>query len=167
MSTSLSHHKNGNGSLDTENITSSGALTSVASLKSIPTSTACERSSFPTCIVSAFERFGLPAMDEACYDEFDEPPPPGLEEGSAPVYLLKQIKLRPSNYDECTHKVGEYVALALFRQKLHDDVLKEWGSSLLDVASDCFLARSALRKSFQFDSAEDSDKRHCNDIYEV
>eukprot|EP00268_Persea_americana_P050326 TRINITY_DN5463_c1_g1_i13.p1 TRINITY_DN5463_c1_g1~~TRINITY_DN5463_c1_g1_i13.p1 ORF type:complete len:1390 (+),score=293.65 TRINITY_DN5463_c1_g1_i13:255-4424(+) len=166
LSTSPSPLKNGSGSLVMENVTSSGALASISSSKSILPFTACEKSSFSTCIASAFERLGLPAMDEACYDEFDEPPPPGLEEGSVSVDLLQQVKFRPSNYDECTQKVGEYVALALFRQKLHDDVLKEWGPSLLDVASDCFLSRSVLRKNYQFDAAEASDERHWpNNIY--
>lgn len=168
LSTSPSPLKNGSGSLDMENVTSSGARTSVSSSKSILPLTAREKSSFSTCIASAFERFGLPAMDEAGNDEFDEPPPPGLEEGSVSVDLLQQVKFRPSNYDECTQKVGEYVALALFRQKLHHDVLKEWGPSLLDVASDCFLSRSVLRKNYQFDAAEASDERHRpNNIYGV
>ncbi|XP_058107025.1 uncharacterized protein LOC131250752 [Magnolia sinica] len=80
------------------------------------------------------EKLALPTVGEVYDQEFDEPPPPGLEEESRPLNLLHHSKFRPVKLNECISKIGKYVALALCRQKLHDDVLSKWRASHVDAA---------------------------------
>ncbi|XP_057969195.1 histone-lysine N-methyltransferase ATXR7 [Malania oleifera] len=63
----------------------------------------------------------------------DEPLPPGFE-GSSWIAPRLICKFRPSRSGECLPKIGKYVAIAMCRQKLHDDVLREWKSLFVDGA---------------------------------
>ncbi|XP_077231567.1 histone-lysine N-methyltransferase ATXR7-like isoform X2 [Tasmannia lanceolata] len=118
--------------------------------------------SFSRRTVSAFERLGLPMVEEVVDHEFNEPPPPGLEEGSMLLDPLLKIKFRPSKVDECIPKMGIYVAMALCRQKIHDDVLDKWRTSLYDAALHrYFLSWCALRKNHESDVSEVSNRTQC------
>ncbi|XP_059638347.1 histone-lysine N-methyltransferase ATXR7 isoform X2 [Cornus florida] len=66
--------------------------------------------------------------------EIDELLPPGFEDNSSPPVPSGTHKFRPSRPDECIPKIGEYVSMAMCRQKLHDEILREWKSLFVDTA---------------------------------
>ncbi|XP_077212397.1 histone-lysine N-methyltransferase ATXR7-like isoform X2 [Tasmannia lanceolata] len=118
--------------------------------------------SFSTRTVSVFERLGLPMVEEVIDHEFDEPPPPGLEEGSMLLDPPLKIKFRPSKAGENIPKIGIYVAMALCRQKIHDDVLDKWKFSLYDAALHrYFLSWCALRRNHESDVSEVPNRTQC------
>ena len=78
--------------------------------------------------------------------------PPGFEENLRRIFPPCSSKFRPSRLVECNPKITEYVASALCRQKLHDEVLEEWKSSFLDSAfNQVFMS---IKKHFQSDGHE-------------
>ncbi|KAI3931953.1 hypothetical protein MKW98_012363 [Papaver atlanticum] len=88
---------------------------------------------------SAFEKLGLPVVDVVDDQDFDEPPPPGLDESYVYADPSQSIKYRPSKSDESVSKMGEFVSLAMFRQKLHKDVLGKWRSTVFSSSlHQCF-----------------------------
>lgn len=75
-----------------------------------------------------------PPMTNILEDEIDdELPPPGVEAGATTESstLFKKYKIWSSGPNEDIAVLGKYVALAVCRQKLHDEFLKEWRSSHL------------------------------------
>ncbi|KAI3992108.1 hypothetical protein MKX01_014999 [Papaver californicum] len=98
---------------------------------------------------SAFEKLGLPVVDVVDDQDFDEPPPPGLDESYVYAEPSQNIKYRPSKSDESVSKMGEFVSLAMFRQKLHKDVLGKWRSTVFSSSlHQCFLTwRASQHKS--------------------
>ncbi|CAJ2637688.1 unnamed protein product [Trifolium pratense] len=89
--------------------------------------------------------------------------PPGFEKNSQTIFPHCNSKFRPSRLVECNPKITEYVAAALCRQKLHDEVLEEWKFSILD---------STIKKKFQSRGHEkrksfNSSKEHLNDATSV
>ncbi|KAI5427933.1 hypothetical protein KIW84_033091 [Lathyrus oleraceus] len=58
--------------------------------------------------------------------------PPGFEKNSQIIFPPYNSKFQPSRIVECNPKITEYVAVALCRQKLHDEVLEKWKLSILD-----------------------------------
>ncbi|XP_010270652.1 PREDICTED: histone-lysine N-methyltransferase ATXR7 isoform X2 [Nelumbo nucifera] len=104
---------------------------------------------------SAIERLCLQVADVIDNPEFDEPSPPGVEDNSRSIVLLPNVKVRPAKSDEYVPKIGLYVALALCRQKLHDDVIQECGSSISDAALwQCFQSWYS-RKNYEYDATEE------------
>ncbi|KAI3972794.1 hypothetical protein MKX01_019452 [Papaver californicum] len=95
---------------------------------------------------SAFEKLGLPVVDVVDDQNFDELPPPGLDESYVYADPSQNIKYRPSKSDEFVSKMGEFVSLAMFRQKLHKDVLGKWRSTIFSSSlHQCFLTWRASR----------------------
>ncbi|XWS20802.1 hypothetical protein CRYUN_Cryun30bG0000900 [Craigia yunnanensis] len=92
-----------------------------------------------TFMAGAFKRLFAHVGDVINEEEVDEPPPPGLEVNPRTLIPSHICKFRPSTSDECSPKIGEYVAMAMCRQKLYDDVLREWRSSFVDASLDQFL----------------------------
>ncbi|CAK8531800.1 unnamed protein product [Lathyrus sativus] len=93
--------------------------------------------------------------------------PPGFENNSQIIFPPYNSKFRPSRIVECNPKITEYVAVALCRQKLHDEVLEKWKLSILDstfkqvLMSSCTIkkncqSRGHERKSFG------ANKEHLN-----
>ncbi|XP_072091442.1 histone-lysine N-methyltransferase ATXR7 isoform X4 [Arachis hypogaea] len=76
---------------------------------------------------NAFEELcgGVEVVDEGEIGEL----PPGFEENSHTIFPPPNLKIRPSRVAECNPKITEYVATALCRQKLHNEVLEEWKSA--------------------------------------
>ena len=72
-------------------------------------------------------------------EEINEPLPPGFEDNPKTIFPLHISKFRPSRSDECIPKIGEYVAMAMCRQKLHDDVLRGWKYMFMDAYLPQFL----------------------------
>ncbi|KAI5424109.1 hypothetical protein KIW84_030359 [Lathyrus oleraceus] len=58
--------------------------------------------------------------------------PPGFEKNSQIIFPPYNSKFQPSRIVECNPKIIEYVAVALCRQKLHDEVLEKLKLSILD-----------------------------------
>ncbi|XP_039065638.1 histone-lysine N-methyltransferase ATXR7-like isoform X2 [Hibiscus syriacus] len=82
-----------------------------------------------TFMVEGFKRLFGKAVDVSNEQEVDEPSPPGIEVNSGILVPSHICKFRPSTTVEHGPKIGEYVAMAICRQKLHDDVLREWKST--------------------------------------
>uniref|UniRef100_A0A2P2LFX7 [histone H3]-lysine(4) N-trimethyltransferase n=1 Tax=Rhizophora mucronata TaxID=61149 RepID=A0A2P2LFX7_RHIMU len=104
---------------------------------------------------NAFER-SYPYIDNVIDDEnFDEPPPPGFEDNvtaTVPYYICE---FQPSWLDESITEIGQYIAMAMFRQKLHDYVLSEWKSLFVERALHQFLGSLRTAKRLQRDSNEE------------
>jgi len=75
--------------------------------------------------------------------------PPGFEKNSQTIFPHCNSKFRPSRTVECNPKITEYVAAALCRQKLHDEVLKHWKLSILDSTFKQVMSSCTIKKSFQ------------------
>ncbi|KAG2302425.1 hypothetical protein Bca4012_060730 [Brassica carinata] len=67
-----------------------------------------------------------PVIDEVDTLDIPEPPPPGCESGITMPSL--RCNFRPVRCKESVPEIGEYVATALCRQKLHNVVMKDWKS---------------------------------------
>ncbi|KAF8389364.1 hypothetical protein HHK36_026059 [Tetracentron sinense] len=144
--------------ISAEDISADDAQTAVQSPRSFHHCTISQSEiSLSTRFVSVFERLCLHVADVVDDQECDEPPPPGLEDNSRTIVPSKNnTKFRPSQSDQCIHKIGNNVAVAMCRQKLHDDVLKEWRSSLFDGAlHQHLMSWCALRKHFESDATEE------------
>ena len=102
----------------------------------------------PKVSVSVSERFmsNISALNKQCTTDVvddqdtDEPPPPGFENNSRTFVPSLISRFRPSSSDSCTPIIGEYVALALCRQRLHEDVIREWKDLLFEDTLSQFLA---------------------------
>ncbi|KAK8309345.1 hypothetical protein V6Z12_D02G120100 [Gossypium hirsutum] len=103
-----------------------------------------------TFMAEAFKRLFGKVGDVINEREVNEPPPPGLEVKSGTLVPSHNCKFRPLTSVGCSPKIGEYVAMAMCRQKLHDDVLREWKSSFAGDAS-----------LYQFLISRSSSKKHC------
>lgn len=101
-------------------------------------------------MAEAFKRLFGKVGNVSSEREVNEPPPPGLKVKSGTLVPSHNCKFRPLTSVECSPKIGEYVAMAMCRQKLHDDVLREWKSS--------FAADDSLH---QFLISWCSSKKHC------
>jgi len=105
-----------------------------------------ETSSTSEHYASAFEKLDFPTTSVYDGKEADKPPPPGLEECSVPVSIFQKTKIRPSKMGDPVPLMGKYVALAVCRQRLHDEVLKECKTFVLaDALHSSCAVRSALR----------------------
>lgn len=78
--------------------------------------------------------------------EVNEPSPPGVIDNAKTLGQSPICKFRPSRSEECIPKIGAYVATAMLRKKLHDDVIREWKSSFIDFALNKFLASWRISK---------------------
>ncbi|KAJ8450797.1 hypothetical protein Cgig2_032422 [Carnegiea gigantea] len=83
-------------------------------------------------IGSAFKRLGTPVCIAIDDQRTDEPPPPGSENYINKVVLSTTCTFRQSGLSKGIPKRRKFVILAMFRQKLHDVVLREWKSSFDD-----------------------------------
>ncbi|KAL6996049.1 hypothetical protein U1Q18_006185 [Sarracenia purpurea var. burkii] len=82
--------------------------------------------------------------------------PPGYEESFRTVVPSTIDKIRPTGSNENFCKMGKYVVMAIFRQKLQDDVLREWKSLFADHALHEFLiSRCSPKKPWKFYSSEE------------
>ncbi|KAJ9167010.1 hypothetical protein P3X46_021694 [Hevea brasiliensis] len=75
-------------------------------------------------LARAFEKSGAYVDDTMDDQNIDEPPPPGFEDNARIIVPPPTCKFQPSRSDESIPKIREYVAMAMCRQKLHDDVLR-------------------------------------------
>ncbi|KAK6939163.1 SET domain [Dillenia turbinata] len=87
-----------------------------------------------TLAENAVEKLRLRMFTVLDEDEIHEPSPPGLEERFCTLCNTDNKKFRLSRSDESAEKIAIYVVMAICRQKLHDDVLREWKSLFADDA---------------------------------
>lgn len=71
-----------------------------------------------------------------------EPPAPGKDSVTTAIIPAKS-KFRPLWSEECAPKMGAYITMALCRQRLHDDALRVWTTSILNQSLNQ-LARTCL-----------------------
>ncbi|KAF2312001.1 hypothetical protein GH714_027721 [Hevea brasiliensis] len=83
-------------------------------------------------LARAFEKSGAYVDDTMDDQNIDEPPPPGFEDNARIIVPPPTCKFQPSRSDESIPKIREYVAMAMCRQKLHDDVLRGGISVVID-----------------------------------
>lgn len=83
-------------------------------------------------LASAFEKSWAEVNYTVDEQDIDEPPLPGSEDNVRTLVPSTTSKFRPSRSDESSPKIREYVAMAMCRQKLHDDVLRGWISLFID-----------------------------------
>ncbi|KAI4317069.1 hypothetical protein L6164_024979 [Bauhinia variegata] len=60
--------------------------------------------------------------------------PPGFEQNSQKIVPRYRCKYQPSSFVRRIPKITEYIATALCRQTLHNEVVEEWKSIFLDAA---------------------------------
>lgn len=96
---------------------------------------------------SALEKmdFFITSMSDG--KDASKPAPLGLEECSIPVSVFEKSKIRPSKTDDPVPLMGKYVAMAVCRQKLHDEVLEECKTFLLGDALHRSCGSSVLENS--------------------
>ncbi|XP_066357017.1 histone-lysine N-methyltransferase ATXR7-like isoform X2 [Miscanthus floridulus] len=83
-------------------------------------------------------------------EKFDEVPP-GMKTGLVPLPLMDKNIYRPSKSMNSIPLISRYITLALCRQKLHENVVREWTSLFSDTISKClgswYTRRNAITKS--------------------
>ncbi|KAM7259888.1 hypothetical protein ACFE04_015629 [Oxalis oulophora] len=82
----------------------------------------------PNFLKNAFMKSSSCVDDVVDDPETDESLPPGFGDKINIRLSPFSCKFRPSRSDECATKMGEYIAKAMCRQKLYDDVIGEWKS---------------------------------------
>lgn len=82
-------------------------------------------------LVAAFQKMSMPISDDVEKEESDEPYPPGLDQVVKPVTAQK-IKFHPMKSYANFSEMDMYIAFAMCRQKLHNDVMQELKLAILD-----------------------------------
>ena len=95
-----------------------------------------EHQSLSVSYDSIFEKLDL--CETAELDESFDDVPPGMETGLASVVVMDKNKYRPSKPVNSIPVISRYITLALCRQTLHENAVKEWVSLLSDTISKCF-----------------------------
>ncbi|KAM0848416.1 hypothetical protein ACQ4PT_054395 [Festuca glaucescens] len=85
---------------------------------------------------SIFEK--LDVSETAELDESSDEVPPGMETGLASVVVMDKNKYRPPKSVNSMPIISGYITLAVCRQTLHENVVKEWVSLLSDAITKCF-----------------------------
>ncbi|BFG20517.1 hypothetical protein CerSpe_067910 [Prunus speciosa] len=111
---------------------------------------------------NAFKEYCSHVDDMVVDQEINEPLPPGLVGKAKAVISSQTCKFRPSRSDECIPKIGEYIATAMCRKKLHDSVINEWKSSFIDCVLHQFLAswRTSKKTHAHKERACKTNKNH-------
>jgi hypothetical protein len=99
---------------------------------------------------TALETSDIPVNDELDALAIHEPPPPGCESNINMPCL--RYKYQPVRSKESIPEIKAYVSMALCRQKLHNDVMRDWKSLFLKCYLNEFLA--SLKGSHQVSRKE-------------
>ncbi|KAL9252647.1 Histone-lysine N-methyltransferase ATXR7-like protein [Drosera capensis] len=103
---------------------------------------------FSNCLGSAFERLAASNKSVIGNQPTCQPVPPGSQALLRRVAAPALVKFRPLNLGKRAPKIGKYISLAMFRQRLHDDVLREWKTQLNDeILYVIFLSWCNMQKS--------------------
>eukprot|EP01018_Ginkgo_biloba_P031880 Gb_04139 [translate_table: standard] len=91
------------------------------------------------CMSKSQESYS-PAFDNNIESiEYEEPPPPGLEECLRPIQFHHSSRFHPVNPTGNLSRMNEYIALAIFRQELQKAVVKACRAAILDDAISQYL----------------------------
>ncbi|XAR64311.1 Histone-lysine N-methyltransferase [Bertholletia excelsa] len=115
-------------------------------------------SSFSNFLSNAFSKLcgrGESGDNTSNLQKIDEPCPPGAEENFQTDVLSGVEKFQPTTSVVSIDKVGENVAMALFRQKLHEDVLRDWKSLFVDHTLHKFLISCSSMKHHMLHASEE------------
>ena len=82
-----------------------------------------------------FEKMDM-CMTAELDESFDEVPP-GMETGLVPIPLKDKNMYQPSRSMNYIPVISRYMTLALCRQRLHENVVREWMSLFSDTTSKC------------------------------
>ncbi|CAA6670399.1 unnamed protein product [Spirodela intermedia] len=109
-----------------------------------------------------FEKFPLCKSDTVEIGDTDEPPPPGLGQCLLRCEALQKAKIRPSKSDKDIPMIGAYVSMAVCRQRLHADVLKDLRDSLFsdDIYQHCLSWFASRRHSDSVISGSPWEETH-------
>lgn len=109
---------------------------------------------------------GSDFSDDIGVDITDEPPPPGMDNCS--IMIMPNNKFRPQKLIEHIPHLDKYATLAVFRQKLHDHVLKKLKYTYFGyMLNQYFESCHSLRK-VQLDATKvDSETRHQEKLLKV
>ncbi|CAN6453611.1 unnamed protein product [Victoria cruziana] len=86
-------------------------------------------------LVAAFHKMSMPVSDFLKKEVSDEPYPPGLEIVVKPVRPAQKMKFHSVKQYTNFSEMDIYVAFALCRQRLHNDVMEELKHAVLDDKS--------------------------------
>lgn len=109
------------------------------------------------CYASAFERLGVSTISTSVREITTEEQPPGFEEiPPSQAALFGIIKFYPLKFDEGEMVVTKNITLAVCRQKVHNEVMKELRVLFSDSLDKCF---ASWHSSKQKDSSNLIDDR--------
>ncbi|CAM8885640.1 unnamed protein product [Rhodiola kirilowii] len=94
--------------------------------------------------------------------EKNELSPPGCEGHNENLNLKPVSKFQPTRPYKFYPKLGEYLAKAKCRQKLHNDALQEWTSTFMNVAFNHYIDSICSKKRVDYNSEEEP----CRQNYE-
>ncbi|XP_042397744.1 histone-lysine N-methyltransferase ATXR7-like isoform X1 [Zingiber officinale] len=124
-----------------------------------------EPASPSTASSNAFEQLGSDLSDDNGVDITDEPPPPGMDNCS--IMILPNNKFRPQKLIEHIPHLDKYATLAIFRQKLHDHVLKKLKYTYFGYMLNQYFESCHSLREFQLDATKvDSKTRHPKKLLE-
>lgn len=91
------------------------------------------------CYASAFERLGISTINTSVREITTEEQPPGFEEiYPSKASLFGITKFHPSRFGGGESVITKNITLAVCRQKVHDEVMKELRSLFSDSLDTCF-----------------------------
>jgi hypothetical protein len=91
------------------------------------------------CYASVFERLGMSTINTSVREITTEEQPPGFEEIHPSQALLFGItRFRPSRFDEGESVITKNITIAVCRQKVHNEVMKELSVLFSDSLDKCF-----------------------------
>ncbi|GAB2247014.1 hypothetical protein Droror1_Dr00006896 [Drosera rotundifolia] len=106
------------------------------------------KTTFSNFLGSAFERLAASNKSVIGNQPTCQSVPPGSQALLRRVAAPALVKFRPLNLGKRAPKMGKYIPLAMFRQRLHDDVLREWKTQLNDeILYKIFLSWCNMQKS--------------------
>ncbi|KAL9267624.1 Histone-lysine N-methyltransferase ATXR7-like protein, partial [Drosera capensis] len=106
------------------------------------------KTTFSNFLGSAFERLAASNKSVIGNQPTCQPVPPGSQAWLRRVAAPALVKFRPLNLGKRAPKIRKYIPLAMFRQRLHDDVLREWKTQLNDeILYEIFLSWCNMQKS--------------------
>lgn len=112
------------------------------------------KSSLSHFLSSAFLKLRAHVDNTVNDQKVHEPCPPGFEDNFRDVVPSMVDKFQTSWSDEYLTKIRESVVMAMFRQKLHDGVLREWKSLFVDHALHEHLLSWSSKKHCRFHASE-------------
>lgn len=114
------------------------------------------KSSLSKLLSNAFATLSVDVKSTVNDEEGDEPCPPGFEDNFRGVVPSRMEKIQPSRSNERIPTIASYVVMAMFRQKLHDDVLREWKPLFADhFLHEFLISLSSSKKYVHFNASEE------------